>query len=200
MTYYRLLILNMIGFTLLASGCATSLRVSTDYDEQYSFENKRQYALTHPDDIKTTRNDITKGRIEKALRAQLKLRGFVETDKDKADIWISFFATTEAQQDYRTYSTYNSFYGYGGCYRCFYAPMMMSSTEVVEYTKGTLMIDVIDPATNTLKWRGSTSSKITTTAADSMTVTERTEKASAAVAAILANYPPGVTPPTAEEN
>jgi len=48
--------------------------------------------------------------------------------------------------------------------------------------------------------RSITSSKITTTAADSMTVTERTEKASAAVAAILANYPPGVTPPTAEEN
>ncbi|MCG8538261.1 MAG: DUF4136 domain-containing protein, partial [Pseudomonadales bacterium] len=58
------------------------------------------------------------------------------------------------------------------------------------YTEGTLIIDVIDPENNQLKWRGTTKSRITTSQADSLTVDERTEKVNAAVGAIMLEYPP----------
>ncbi len=190
MNAFKFLCLPLLVIALCCSGCATSLQVSTDYDEQYTFAGKQHFALTEPQNLKTARDDITKDRITKALREQLKARGFVETEKENADIWISFFATNEKQTDYRSYTSYNAFYGYGGCYRCFYAPVGVSNTYSVEYTKGSLLVDVIDPATNKLKWRGSTSSKITTSEADNMSVEERTAMVNAAVAAILAKYPP----------
>ncbi len=183
--------LTLLIAALALSACSTSFRVSTDYDDQFSFNNKTSYALITPEAIQTTRNDLLKGRIENALQKQLALKGFTQVDKASADIWISYFATTEKQQDIRTYQRYNSFYGYARCYRCYYpAPVASTEVQVVDYTEASLIIDFIDPASNTLKWRGSTSSKVTTASADSMTVAERTEKIDRAVSAILQQYPP----------
>lgn len=184
----RLLVL---GLALILSACATSFKVATDYDEKFDFNNKQTYALIYPKDIQTTRNDLIKNRIEKALRNELKQKGFSETDKNQASIWISYFTTTEKQQDIRTYQNYNHFYGYARCYRCVYpAPVMTTDVHVVNYTEGTLIIDVINPENNQLKWRGTTKSRITTSQADSLTVDERTEKVNAAVGAIMLEYPP----------
>lgn len=176
---------------LSLSACASYYSVSTDYDEQYSFDGKTTYAVITPQQIKTTRNDLLRNRIESALAQQLDSRGFKQVDKDQAAIWISYFATAEQQQDIRTYQSYNSYYGYARCYRCIYPAMPVTTdVQVIHYTEATLIIDVIDPATNTLKWRGSTSSKVTTSVADSMSVAERTEQVNNAVAAILQRYPP----------
>lgn len=176
---------------LLITACTTGFRVNTDFDDQFNFTGKTRYALIMPESIQTTRNDLLKNRIENGLRYQLGLKGFQEVDKANADIWISYFATTEKQQDIRTYQNYNSFYGYARCYRCYYpAPITTTEVQVVNYTEASLFIDVIDPASNTLKWRGSTSSKVTTSAADNMSVSERTEKVNQAISAILKEYPP----------
>lgn len=174
------------------ASCATHYSVSTDYDEQYAFAGKTTYALMTPESIKTARNDLLRNRIESAIHQQLAARGFQQVEKADASIWISYFATAEKQQDIRTYQTYNSYYGYARCYRCIY-PVVPATTEVqvINYTEATLMLDFIDPTTNTLKWRGATSSKVTTATADSMSVAERTEKVNQAVAAILQKYPPG---------
>ena len=121
-------------------------------------------------------------------------RGWQKVERGKAALWISYFATSERQQDVRTYQRYNSFYGYARCYRCYYPVAATTEVQVVDYTEATLMVDVIDPASNTLKWRGSTSNKVTTSWADSMTVAERTERVNQAIAAILRQYPPNVPP------
>lgn len=178
-------------FALFLNGCATHYPVSTDYDEQFSFQGKNTYALITPEAIKTTRNDLLRNRIEAALQQQLANRGFTQVKKEDAAIWISYFATTEKQRDIRTYQSYNTYYGYARCYRCVY-PAFPATTDiqVINYTEASLLIDVIDPASNTLKWRGSTSSKVTTAVADNMSVEERTERVNQAVAAILEHYPP----------
>lgn len=179
-------------FAILSlSACATGYKVATDYDDTFKFDDKKTYALIQPQDIETARNDLLKNRIETALKRELAAKGLSETKKESADIWVSYFATTESQQDIRTYQRYNHFYGYARCYRCVYpAPVMTTDVQVVNYTEGTLMIDVINPKNSQLKWRGSTRSRTTTSHADSMTVEERTEKVNAAVSAIMAEYPP----------
>jgi hypothetical protein len=180
-----------ILISLLLSGCATQFPVATDYDAQYSFADKTRYAIIIPDDIKTTRNDLLRKRIEQALHRELQNRGWQETDQDQAQIWVSYFATSEKQQDIRTWNNYNAYYGYARCYRCYYpAPMATTEVQVVDYIESSLLVDMIDPTSNTLKWRGSTRNKVTTSTADNMTVTERTERINNAVAAILAQFPP----------
>lgn len=188
---YRIVVL---FFLALIASCATHYSVATDYDEGYPFGGKTTYTLITPDSIKTTRNDLLRDRIETALHEQLQQRGFQQAEKNQAGLWISYFATAERQQDIRTYQRYNSFYGYARCYRCYYPVAPTTEVQVVDYTEATLIVDVIDPASNTLKWRGSTSSKVTTSWADNMTVTERTEQVNQAIAAILKRYPPPAIP------
>lgn len=186
---FKLLTLLLGG--LLLNACASGFRVSTDYDDQYNFKANTTYALITPESIQTARNDLLKNRIENALRQELAHKGFKEVDKASAAIWISYFATSEKQQDIHTYQRYNSFYGYARCYRCFYpVPVTTTDVHVVNYTEASLIIDMVDPVSNTLKWRGSTTSKVTTAAADNMTVAERTAQINGAVSAILEQYPP----------
>jgi len=173
------------------SGCATQYPVATDYDTTYSFAGKTRYAIIVPEAIQSTRNDLLRNRIETALRAQLAARGMQEVDKEQAQIWVSYFATSEKQQDIQTWDHYNAFYGYARCYRCYYpAPMMTTDVQVINYIEASLIIDIIDPASNMLKWRGSTRNKVTTSVADSMSVAERTERINNAVTAILQQFPP----------
>ncbi len=180
----------ILGICLLAA-CATRYPVALDYDQQYAFTGKTTYALIQPEGIETVRNDLVRNRIETALQQQLAAQGLTPAEKDQAELWISYFATSERTQDIHAYNRYNSFFGYAHCYQCLY-PMPLASTEltVVDYTEATLIIDIIDPASNTLKWRGSTTSKVTTSYADSLTVAERTERVNQAVAAILSRFPP----------
>lgn len=176
---------------LLLTACASQFPVATDFDEQYSFASKTRYAIIVPEDIKTTRNDLLRNRIENALRTELGNRGLQEVEKDQAELWVSYFATSEKQQDIRTWNNYNAYYGYARCYSCYYpVPMTTTEVQVVDYIESSLMVDFIDPASNTLKWRGSTRNKVTTSTADSMTVSERTELVNQAVSAILAQFPP----------
>ena len=103
----RVTALVCLSFSLLLSSCATYLNVATDYDDQFQFSGQSSYALITPKDISNVRNDLLKNRIERALRNELKKKGLTETDKDNADIWVSYFATNEKQQDIRTYHSYN---------------------------------------------------------------------------------------------
>ena len=179
-----------LSLSLLLAGCVTTYNVATDYDDKYDFEDKKTYALIAPEGVKIAHNELVKERIEMTLRRQLKSHGLIEVDKENAGIWISYFGSNERQTDINSYEQYNGFYGYNRCYRCVYTvPMTTTSVQTVNYIEGTLMIDFIDPTTKKLKWRGSTSSRATTSKAAEMTLEDRDENVNGAVAAILAEYP-----------
>ncbi|MBV1915824.1 MAG: DUF4136 domain-containing protein [Pseudomonadales bacterium] len=186
----RLMSYLCLSLSIFLAGCVTTYKVATDYDEKFDFKDKHTYALMAPENVKIAHNDLVKERIEMALHSQLKANGLTQVDKESADIWISYFGSNERQTDINSYEQYNGFYGYNRCYRCVYtAPMTTTSVQTVNYVEGTLMVDFIDPATKKLKWRGSTSSRATTSKAAEMTLEERDENVNAAVSAILAEYP-----------
>ena len=173
-------------------GCTTALNVSTDYDDQYDFQSQSSYALIQPEKIDNAPNDLAKKRIETALTKHLALKNLTVAEKDLADVWVSYFATSEKQQDVQTFRNYNHVYGYANCYRCYRPvfPVMTTEVYVTDYTEGTLIIDIIDPKSKNLKWRGVTRSKMTSSHADSMTVEERIQAIDEAVETILKQYPP----------
>ena len=186
----RLMLYVCLSLSVLMTGCVTTYKVATDYDDQFDFENKKTYTLMAPEGVKIAHNALVKERIEMALHTQLKAHGLTEVDKESADIWISYFGSNERQTDINSYEQYNGFYGYNRCYRCVYTAIPTTTTvQTVNYVEGTLMIDFIDPATKKLKWRGSTSSRATTSSAAEMTLEDRDENVNGAVEAILAEYP-----------
>jgi hypothetical protein len=180
---------------LLLSACTTTFDVSTDYDQSFDFDGKRTFAIVTPDNLDTASDALAIGRIEGALKTQLEVRGFVNTSQVDADLLISYYATSKREQDVQTYQSYNNYYNYSSCYRCgrmggYGMPMSTTEVRVVDYTEGVLIVDIIDPKTKSVKWRGQTSARVSTSTANDMSVTERTDLVNNAVNAILNSYPP----------
>lgn len=83
-------------------------------------------------------------RARRAVAAALTRAGYLETAKEKADFWVAaHFGTQEKVEVYNTGITY----GHRGYW-------IDGRTVATTYTEGTLIIDVIDPASERLMWRG----------------------------------------------
>lgn len=167
--------------TVVVSGCA-GVNVSTDYDRGADFGSMKTYGwladnttmkLDTPVDseavgkvvtgktatdkkvLKT--NTIMHDRIVNTVNLQLELQGFVQQKQDP-DFLVNYNITSEKKTDIRTYDNYGGYgpswgWGFGYAHRGM-AISTYSETRVDEYQQGTLIIDIIDPKTNRLIWRG----------------------------------------------
>lgn len=178
--------------SVLLSNCATRFDVGTDFDQSFNFSDIQTFAVVTPANIDTMVDDLAQERVEMALNEQLEARGYERTSPDQADVLVSYFSTTQNGTDIQVYQSYNSYYHYNRCYRC----VGMPSTQVrtVNYTQGMLLIDIVEPSTETLKWRGQTTARFSTRSAATMTAADRDELVNSAVLAILNNFPPGYVP------
>jgi hypothetical protein len=86
-------------------------------------------------------NSITNQVIGGEIRRAFEARGYVYNAKD-ADFNVVYVANARERIEI-TNTGYYGYYGYGGC------------CNVYEYTEGTVIIDVVDPANKQLMWRGS---------------------------------------------
>jgi hypothetical protein len=87
-------------------------------------------------------NSITYRRIREAIRHALEKRGY-QYSEDAAAMDVAYYATAQPKLDIRTWD-----YGYG------WRRFPRERTEIYEYEQGTVIIDVVDPETHELLWRG----------------------------------------------
>ena len=178
-----------VALTIVMAGCSTTPRVAVDYDTSYSFADKRSYAFVEAP-ASAGGDDLLKQRLISALSTELTARGWRQVAKDEAQLWLSFVVTSESKQDVRMYQSYNAFFAYHRCYLCDPSPIWLTDAYVVDYEEKTLTVDFIDPASNSLKWRGHTRSSLSEDEEIRLTVAERVARANEAVAAVLAHFPP----------
>jgi hypothetical protein len=88
-------------------------------------------------------NQITYDAGREFLRQSLLARGFVE-DRKNPDFNVAFYAAARERLNINDWG-----YGYDCCYGYGYGPY------ITEYTEGTVLIDLVDPKTKKLVWRGS---------------------------------------------
>ena len=170
-------------YVLLLAGCESTPTVGVDYNPQYAFAGKTRYAVVRP--ASTGANDLVSQRLTRSIENGLQAKGYTIVAPAQAELYVSFFVTTQNKADVRTY---NTGYGYGHCWdprRC--AAWARPEVDVRYYHEGTLLIDVIDPVSKTLEWRGTTSKRLPSKASPS----ERDKLANDVVGAILAQFPPG---------
>ena len=181
MRVFRALLL-LISVAAIA-GCATSYIVDTDYDQEYSFQNKMRFALKTPRQQIGIPQDLINQRVESSITRALTDRGYRQVEKDEADLLISYFFTTENRQEIIDYHDY---WGYYGPY--WHRPgygMGIQRSYVHNYREGTLIIDIIDAETRTIKWRGATSTRL-----HHISPEEKDQLIKEVVTAILAKFPP----------
>jgi hypothetical protein len=142
---------------LIAAAPALAAKVFIDYDKKADLESYKTWAYKENPEGRV-QDDLMHDRIVDGLTKMLN-EGRLQQVDDNPDLWVIYSVTTEERKQYNTtsmgygygggYGSYG-YYGYGG-----YGGIATSTTTEMTYTDGTLIVDVWDPKTNHLVWRGS---------------------------------------------
>ena len=157
------------------AGCASSPPTpSVDYKQDYNFGQIRKIAFLpqsgHASGSATGAvyiSDIVANRIDLGMERALQAKGYeIVDDPKQADAWITWHLVTQEKTDVRTYNTGPTYGGYYGGYRGYnrYAAYNCwncgTDVRVRQYTQGTYIVDVIDPAMKQSVWRATLQSKM----------------------------------------
>lgn len=138
------------------SGCS-SVSVNRDYDSAFDFSTLKTYAWRHAVQPETgvprIDNDLNDQRIRRAVDAELKAKGFLPAaDTASADFQVEYFMDFQ-QRIESTGGTVSVGMGRSTASR---AGMVgwSSAPTVSDYEEVQLTIDIINPETGRMVWRG----------------------------------------------
>lgn len=168
----------LVATILFLTGCARSLEVEVEYDPQKDFSAFRNYAWY---DRVSAPGEFIENRIRAAVDIVLYRRGFryVQADSEP-DFLISFTAVAESDLPVGEVSSRHS-YDPGT-----WSPPASGRESAPRYTRGTLIIDVIEPVGGRLLWRGVSSRSL----GEDRMQSKRSEEIMEIVRAILEQFPP----------
>ena len=163
-----------VALAAAAVACST-LQVNTDYDATTDFGKYKTFSVKKgtgaPDNINATR-------LEQSLSGALAARGLKQLpDGGDLSLYSHFKLGKDTQLNTTGYGGWGGWRWGGG----------MQTTQVEEIPTGTLVVDLVDSATNKAIWRGIAKDQLSTSA----TPEERSQKANDVAAKLFANYPPG---------
>ncbi len=184
----------LTGMVLLMAiaGCST-MTVNSVYDPFASFPKAGTYAWMPgsqqlPDDPRVDRADVDR-RIRSAVERRLAAKGFTPASQDKADILIAYHAALESRLDAAAVNKNYHSWGYGPDGSWGYGPdrkVSLGQDAGPVYEKGSIVLDIVDPGTKRLLWRGSAEAHIVV----AVSTEEKERRTDEAVQAILARFPP----------
>ncbi len=180
---------------LLLIGCST-LEVSVDYDPAARLAALRSYDWStsvqeKAGDLLIDTDTLLRQRVVSAVEGELARRGYRRT-RQKPDFLISFFYTRERKLGtvgYLYAPIYGGFFGgpyYGYWGRGYYPGYYGYGLYPREYEEGLLVIDVLDPASRKLLWRG----MVRDTVRFHETPEDRDARIRQAVVSALQRFPP----------
>jgi len=148
-------ILMVLALTISSMGCGT-FRVQTDWDREASFEELQRFQWVEPpkreDANPFADNSLLRKRVRVALEGTLAERGYREVETaGEADFLVTYSVILDERLRVDgVSSSYGGGFGrgtagYGSAY---------STANVRGYQESTLIIDVLDPTTEALLWRG----------------------------------------------
>ena len=165
----------MISLWIFA-GCS-SLKVNVDYDPDFDFKTPKSFAIAHYN--KEGEDTLFNDRLIKALESDLQSKGYTKKVKEEADLIATFHTNVENKTSIDTDYQMIGYgrYGYGGG--------MVATTRTYNYTKGTLIIDLLNPKNEKIVWRGIATDILK----EHKTPQERTAYINMVVKETMANFP-----------
>jgi len=132
------------SIALLFSACS-SVRTTADWDPSADFRGYNTFNFSESfDEINV--NDLDKRRIKNAIKVEMEKRGYQQSDQPNLLVngyVTSVEKTVVTNTHYGGYGPY--YYGWGGWY---------NTTDVSNYSEGTLIVSLIDVREKQLIWEG----------------------------------------------
>jgi len=158
----------VLGLIMVAHAAAQKLEIKTEKDPGADFTAIRTYAglppapmVSHvaPDAVTnpTLSQDALGPHIMAAVTRELVARGLTEAPPDVADIHVGYAASLTVGFN-RTYL--GEYYGYVTGWASPILPGHAPSTSATIAEKGTVLVDIVDRASNRAIWRGSVVTRI----------------------------------------
>lgn len=136
---------------------AHAAKPQIQWDKAYDFTQVKTYQWQIPaDESLAQSNPFLHQFIQQQLEAKLTEAGLTKTD-GTPDVYVTYHGSTQTETQLHSDSFGYGISGYGmggwGMYGYGMGPVS-TTTRVVNYTKGTLVVDIWDPDTKQLVWRG----------------------------------------------
>ncbi len=164
----------MLGLMLLACGSTLAQDVKYNFMPGTDFSKYHTYkwvseSNVHPD-------QIIDQQIKSAIDQQLAGKGLAKTDAETADLFVGYQVSVDQEKQWNAYG--------GGMGWRFGGGMATATSSTIQV--GTLVVDLYDPATKQLIWRG----QATKTLNPSKNPEKNQQNLNKAVTKLLKNYPP----------
>ncbi|HLV46913.1 MAG TPA: DUF4136 domain-containing protein [Flavobacterium sp.] len=177
----KLILFLGIGLMLTLSACS-SIRVSSDYDRNVSFDQFKTFAYLKSGLDKMEVSDLDKKRIMQAVDFEMASKGFIKGENP--DLLINLF--TDTQENVYVNQYYGG-WGYYGYYRPWgWNPWMWGGgyQTVSTQTQGILYIDILKADNKELIWQGKVSADL------QLNPEKKEERIKEMIAKVLLNFPP----------
>ena len=184
-----------MGFGL--GGCASGPTIHTNQNPAIDFTNFRTYSYVEQmgTDAPGGPTSLLTQFLQAAVDREMAGRGY-ELSGGDTDLQINFYVETQEKIQSRQVPsgpTYGGgYYGYRGGYYGTWGGYSQT-TEITQYTEGTLSIDVVDRARNELIWEAVVVGRVRESLLANLE-----ERVNEVVPEIMADYPYRVPPPPAE--
>jgi hypothetical protein len=180
-------------FALTAAACTPSVDVRTQTAPDASIEGRQTFwilpvparrvdAASAASDDPMLANSITNRALINDLTRAFEGRGYA-VNATNPDFTVAYYASTREKLDLNTWN-----YGYS------WRRWPRQYVDVTQYTEGTVIVDVIDPASKELLWRGQGVSAVSSDPAKYASELNKT------VTAILSKFPQASPSATAQAN
>jgi hypothetical protein len=174
-------------FSLLVSACSSTPTATMDFDPDFDFSGVRKIAIQPLDRAVSSTEDVSDiqaGRLNQSLTDELSRRGYeVVTDNADADMLLTWHLVTQERTQVRTYNAMSA--RYNPCWHC--GPTSNDSVRVTQYTRGTLIVDLLDPVRMQSVWRSVLESRMR----EQRDLEQAAETRRTVVEAIFVEFPPG---------
>lgn len=170
---------------LLLAACATGPRVTTDGDDRADFSRYRSFAFYEPLALETRGyTTLLSASLKDEVRRQMESRGYVY-DEAAPDLRVNINAFVEEKADVVTVPTtgYATYYSYRAR-ALVTVPVWHERSELLQYTEGTVNVDLVDSRAKQLVWEG-----VAVGSAAGRTPAERRERAVVSIVKIFDAFP-----------
>jgi hypothetical protein len=142
--------LGLVFVVALMASPAMAQKVNIDYAHDIDFDSIKTYQYVSTEDSNVKGNEIMAQRVEDMIKKELR-EGRLTEVSENPDIYVTYHFTTKERTSYQT--TNFGYGGYGGGWYGWGGGMGSSTTQQVNYTDGTLIIDAYDASDKKMIWR-----------------------------------------------
>jgi hypothetical protein len=175
----------MLGVVLFA-GCATAT-ISSDYNRTTDFSKLKTYGWSSEQkptgDLRFDAPDL-RAVIKQSIESELQAKGLQKFATGQPDLLLKYYITVEAKKE-----SMGDYYPPNFNSRTGMVTMRTTGAQSIaafNYEDGTFVLDMIDPRSGEILWRGSLEGMVD----PGGTPEKRKARAPGAVAKVLAKFPP----------